>query len=146
MFFGRGDQSLHTLGKDIHKHIGMDHQSGIMGYVVVDHHQSQVIGKTVANGSHNLLLMLQENVHQVLKERPVVVEHIKGIRHPDSQQRTVKEGREVGNDSHARALSRAHIAFQVAKLSCQRRRRLQIRQVGPAFHGAVHVAFGAIGG
>ena len=104
---GRGDQPLHAMREDLLEHGRVDHQTLVVADVIIDQDKGQFVGKAIAHSLHDLHLMVEQDVHQLFEEGPVVVEHQEGIADADGEHGAVEKGGEVGEHADAGALGSA---------------------------------------
>ena len=145
-FLGRRNQPLHPRHNRFAEHARVDHQSGLVGNVVTDQHQGELITESVTYRLHHPLLMIQQHVHQLLQKWPIIIEKHQAIGDAHRQQCAVEKRGKVGDHADAGALRGAQGALQRVQLLRQRRRRLQILQIGPVPDGPAHIVLAAIGG
>jgi hypothetical protein len=72
---GRRDQTVHALRKYFHKHLRADHQTGMVGNIVIHHHQGDLISLAGAYRLHHLFLVVQEDIHQGFDQGAVIITH-----------------------------------------------------------------------
>jgi hypothetical protein len=112
------DKSHHALLKGDKEEIGWYDQSVMMGDVIADHNECDILSEPITDHTQGLLLVLQELIHESLEQRQASLIAVRGAHYARGPQGSVKEGSEAGDDAHSRALRCTQVALKVAYLGC----------------------------